>query len=279
MFTKGVVHMLIATVFFTLMNVLVKFLPHIPSYEIVFFRCVISLVITVGLLKRYHIPLFGNNKTYLILRGVFGIIALSMFFTTLQHIPLASAVTIQYLSPIFTTIFAVFFLKERVKFWQWVFFGVSFAGVVLIKGFDDRVSLKFFLIGIAAAIFSGLAYNCIRKLKNSDHPLVVVLYFPLIGMPVTGIISAFNWVMPRPIDWLILLGIGVFTQIAQVQMTKSLQAEAIARVSSVRYLGIVYALIMGFVFFGESYGMIAIIGILLVISGVMLNITFKSKSA
>ena len=139
------------------------------------------------------------------MRGVFGTIALSMFFYTLQQIPLASAVTIQYLSPIFTALFAAIFLKEKMKLKQWIYFAIAFGGVALLKGFDERVSLSFMLVGIISAMFSGMAYTCIRQLKETDHPLVVVFYFPLLATPIMGVLSYFQWVKPIGKDWLILL--------------------------------------------------------------------------
>lgn len=274
---SGVVQMLVASLFFTSMNVMVKFLPHIPPYEIVFFRCVISFVLSIGHLTAIGVPIFGNNKKLLLTRGILGICALTMFFTTLQNIPLASAVSIQYLSPILTAIFGIWILKEQVKRFQWFFFAIAFGGVLLIKGFDPRISLFYFIIGICAATVSALAYNCVRKLRHSDHPLVVVLYFPLVGIPVTGLISAFNWVVPTSTDLLLLLGIGVATQVAQVNMTKAFQNERIAQMSGIRYTGILYALLFGYFFFGETYHWVAFLGMLLVISGVLFNIFFKVR--
>ncbi len=269
--------MITASIFFSLMNLLVKFVPHIPALELVFFRCLISLIITLYLLRKNKIPVFGRNKKVLILRGIFGITALTMFFTTLQHMPMASAVTIQYLSPIFTSLFGIAILSEKVKLSQWFFFAISFAGVLVVKGFDANISLLMFCFGLGGAIFSGLAYNCVRLLKDTDHPYVVVLYFPLIGLPITGVYSAINWVMPQGWDWLYILGIGVFTQIAQVRMTKALQSERIAKVSSVRYLGLLYALIFGFVFFQEVYTWQSLAGMFLVVGGVVLSILFKNS--
>src|SRR5690606_2025282 len=108
-----------------------------------------------------------------ILRGVFGVTALTLFFYTLQKLPLGSAITIQYLSPIFTAFFAIFMLGEKMYKIQWLFFGISFAGIAVIKGFDPNISLPLFLMGLGSAIFAGLAYNCVRKVKDTDHPLVV----------------------------------------------------------------------------------------------------------
>lgn len=274
---QGLRDMVVASFFFAVMNLLVKFIPNIPAYQIVFIRCIITLVISWTYLVKHKIPVFGRNKKYLILRGLFGVAALSMYFTSLQNLPLASAVILQYLSPIFTTIIAIWFLQEKVKPLQWVFFLVSFAGVACIKGFDTDLNPVYFFLGLGAALLSGFAYNCVRKVKDTDHPMVVVFYFPLVGLPITGIASIGTWVAPTWKEWLFLLGIGVFTQIAQVRMTKALQSTSIAAVSSIRYLGVLYAIGFGLVFFDEVPGWSTILGISLVLIGVLLNIVFKKR--
>ena len=93
--------MLFATLFFSMMNVAVKLLPHIPPVEIVFFRSVVSLVLSIGILKSFKIPVWGNNHKLLILRGASGAMALILYFRLIQEIPLASATTILFLSPVF----------------------------------------------------------------------------------------------------------------------------------------------------------------------------------
>ena len=110
---KGVVNMLGASLAFSLMQLCVKYLPHLPAVELVFFRSLVSISICLVMMKKLKLNPLGNNRKILLMRGVFGTIALSMFFYTLQQIPLASAVTIQYLSPIFTALFAAIFLKEK----------------------------------------------------------------------------------------------------------------------------------------------------------------------
>jgi drug/metabolite transporter (DMT)-like permease len=253
--------MLISTFAFSLMQLCVKFLPHLPTHELILFRSMVSLVLSLGFLVPRRISPWGNNRKLLVLRGVFGMLALSLFFVTLQELPLASAVTIQYLSPIFTSIFAIFLLKERMRPRKWLFIAIAFAGVVVLKGFDDRVSTTYFLLGILSALFAGGAYNCIRLLRGVDHPVVVVFYFPLIATPVMAVLSFYNWVMPQDMDWVWLLLLGIFTQVGQVYMTKALQAENANIVTSMKYLGAVYALLYGYFLFDETYGLLSLIGI------------------
>ncbi|MEJ2004920.1 MAG: DMT family transporter, partial [Cyclobacteriaceae bacterium] len=166
MISRGVVFMLLATFFFALMNVFVKLLPEIPAVEIVFFRSLISLVISAVILKYQGISVWGRSRGWLLLRGTVGAIALVLYFITIQLIPLATAVTIQFITPIFTTIIGIFMNRERVAPIQWLFFLIAFGGIVMIQGFDERVTFELMLIGIVAAFFAGMAYNVIRKLKT-----------------------------------------------------------------------------------------------------------------
>lgn len=267
--------MLLAGVFFALMNVSVKFIPHIPAIEIILFRSIFSLVFSFLVLKKIGVPVFGNNRKLLIIRGIVGSVGLISFFYTLQKIPLASAVTIQYLSPIFTTILGIFLVKERVRPIQFLFFGISFAGVIVLQGFDARVNLLYVSIGIISALFSGLAYNVIRKLKNTEHPLVIIFYFPLVTLPVASLVSYFTWVQPIGWDWLILLWIGICTQTAQYFMTIAYQNANVSKVSSLSYIGILYALFFGFLFFGETFGVMSYVGMGLVLLGILLNLREK----
>ena len=267
--------MLLAGVFFALMNVSVKYIPDIPAIEIILFRSVFSLVFSYSLLKKQGVNVFGNNKKLLVIRGMVGSVSLISFFYTLQKIPLASAVTLQYLSPILTTILGIYLVKEKVKPIQFVFFTISFIGVLFVQGFDTRVNLLYAGIGLISALFSGLAYNVIRKLKNTEHPLVIIFYFPLVTLPVAITISIFTWVQPVGGDWAILLWIGICTQTAQYFMTVAYQNANVSKISSLSYLGILYALIFGFFFFGETYNLMAYIGMGLVVLGILLNLRQK----
>ncbi|NDK56856.1 DMT family transporter [Pontibacter fetidus] len=279
MFSKGVQYMLLSTLFFALMNVCVKLVPHIPAVEIIFFRSVISMAMSYAVLRRQQVPIWGTHKGLLITRGITGALALILYFTTLQNIPLATAVTIQYLSPIFTTILGIFIVKENVKPWQWVFFLVSFAGILVIEGVDVRISPFYLTIGVAGAAISGISYNIIRKLNTREHPLVIVFYFPMVALPFSGIYSLFEWVQPVGWDWAILLLVGVFTQLAQYYMTMSYQSEELSKVANLNYVGIFYALGLGFILFDESFSVGSYVGMALVLVGVILNIRYKSRLA
>lgn len=279
MFRPGVRYFLLSTVFFTIMNTCIKYIPHIPAHEIVFFRSIITFLVTFTQLRRLKISPWGNNKRVLILRGIFGMVALLAFFTTLQIMPLASAITLHQLSPIFTIIFAIFIVKERARPLQFLFFSLAFAGVVLIYGYDGRIDIRGLLLGVTGAVFSGLAYNMVRKTRNTEHPLVVVMYFPLVALPLISIWCAIDWVMPVGWDWLFLVVVGLSTQMAQVLLTKAYQLEKAASVSIFQYLGLIYALIIGYFLFGEVHEAGSLVGMLLIVMGILFNFLYERYSA
>ncbi|PKV62576.1 EamA domain-containing membrane protein RarD [Pontibacter ramchanderi] len=269
--------MLLSTLFFSLMNVCVKLVPHIPAVEVILFRSLVSLAMSYVALHSKKVNVWGNNKGLLIARGLTGSAALMLFFTTLQNIPLATAATIQYLSPIFTTILGVFIVKEKVKPWQWVFFAVSFAGIIIIEGLDTSADSFYVWMGVLSAVFSALAYSSIRRLNTREHPLVIVFYFPLVALPIAGLFSIFTWVQPQGWDWAILLMVGILTQLGQYYMTMSYQAEEISKVANLNYIGIIYALVLGFILFDEHFELATYLGMALVLVGVILNVRYKNR--
>ena len=268
---RGIGEMLISTSFFALMNLCVRFLPRIPTHETVFFRALGVLCLAGFGLWQLKIPIWGQQRRWLCLRGLYGTLGLNLYFWTLQQMPLASAVTLQYLSPIFSSLVAIRMLAERPPRRQWLFFALSFAGVLLVKGFDPRLGWLPLSAGVLGALCSALAYNYVRRLRHSDHPLVTVFYFPVVTLCLTGPYTLTHWVRPQGQEWLWLILIGLFTHGAQYYLTRALQAEQIARVSQVNYLGLIYALALGYLLFGEQIPLLAALGMLLIVAGVVLG--------
>jgi len=267
--------MLVATFYFAIMNIFIKAVSHLPAIEIVFFRCGISLLICYVMLRRESVDWRGSNKKLLLLRGIIGTVALYTYFITIANMPLGTAVIIQYLSPIFTTILAIFVLQEHVKPVQWLFFLISFVGVFIMKEFDERIEITYLLIGLFSAVASAFAYITIRSLKEKEHPLVVVFHFQLVGTISGSVFSIPVFEMPQGMDWIYLILVGIFTQLGQLNLTKSLQQEKVANVSILNYTGVVYAIMAGFLLFDEHYGMGTILGITLVIAGVVLSMIYR----
>ena len=275
--SEGVRSMFLSTLAFALANVFVKQVSHLPTMEIVFFRCAFGVVFCYVGLRRAGADWRGSNRKLLLMRGLFGTTALYLFFLTVREIPLASAMTIQYLSPIFTTVIAIFVLKERVKLVQWLFYAMAFAGVLFIEQFDRRITGLFLIIGIVSAFCSGVAYNLVRTLRMREHPLTVVLHFQLVGLIVGLVFTMFDWATPTGWDWFYLFLIGVFSQLGQIFLTNALQRERAASVVIVNYTGLTYGLLIGWFLFGEAQTVESLLGMLLVVVGVVLSVIYSKR--
>lgn len=268
--------MLYATVGFTVMQVFVKELSSFHISQIIFFRSGITALFCFFLLKRQKVSLIGKRQTLLILRAICGIISMTFFFLTVQRMPLGASVSLKYLSPIFTALFAVWLIKEEVKPIQWLFFFTAFAGVFLMKGFDPRIDMLNLLFGVIGAIFGGMVYVIIRSIGTTEHPLVIVNYFMFSATILAGIAMFFFWQTPTFYEWLLLTGMGLFGYLGQLYMTKAFQVEAASRVAPVKYMELVNSLIIGFVWFEEGYSFLALLGILLILGSMILNLNYKS---
>lgn len=270
--------MFFSTLAFALANVFVKKVSHLPVMEIVFFRCLVAAVFCIIGLKRANTSFVGTNHLFLVLRGVFGTAALAFFFLTVQNIPLATAMTVQYLSPIFTAIIAIFFLKEAVKPFQWIFYAIAFCGVLIIGQVDARVSYVFIFLGIFSAFGSGAAYNLVRKLKDSEHPLTIIFYFQVVGI-IAGLISIpFAWETPKGTDWFVLLLIGIFSQLGQVFLTNAFSKEKAASVAIIVYSGLIYGISIGWIFFDEPQTLFSLLGMGLVVIGVVASVLYGRRA-
>jgi drug/metabolite transporter (DMT)-like permease len=281
-FTKGVQYMLVSTAFFTVMQSLIKYMPvaHISTIEQTFFRCFVTWLFCICYMLNNKITFKTNNIKLIALRSVIGSLSMFSFFYILPRIPLGSSVALKYLSPIFTAIFAVFLLNEKLKPMQWFYFIISFLGVVLLKGFDTRIGLFEFSLGIFSAITGGILYILIRKIGDDDHPSVVVHYFMLFAAIISGILMIPYWVTPNLHDCFIFLGVGYSGYVAQIFMTKAFQEKEDANYLAIfKYLEAIYAIIIGYLYFHETYNYLSFLGILLIFLGLILTVRLKSQKA
>ena len=269
---KGIQYMLLSTSAFTIMNTMVKYLDAIPTFEIVFFRSLGTSILCFLILSRAGIPMLGNKRKLLLARGINGVISMVLFFAVVKLIPFGSSVSLRYVAPIFAAILAVIFLRERISLIQWICFLIAFIGVLLLKGVDSRVSVLGLSLILLSAFFSGIVYILIRQIGQQDHPLVIVNYFMFIGAVVGGTISIFQWQQPNTAEWMVLISLGLLGFVGQLYMTKAYQIAAIATVAPMKYLEAVFALLVGFYWFGEGYTFLALLGVALIIGGMLLNI-------
>ncbi len=249
----GLRYMVLTGFFFSLMSLMVKLASRVlPTGEIVFARCLFSLIVTWGMLRSAGINPWGNRKGLLVLRGLTGFGGLMCFFYAISRLPLADTTVIQYTNPVFTAVLAGLFLAERTERKDVLGLVLSMAGVVLVArpsflfgGLTSGLNLTAVGVALLGAVFASSAYTVVRKLGQTEHHLVVVFYFPLVATPVAlpFMLPDARW--PSSLGWLLLLGVGVFAQLGQVYLTKGLHAERAGRAMTMSYVQIVFAAVVG----------------------------------
>jgi drug/metabolite transporter (DMT)-like permease len=278
--SRGVWLMLMASLSFGLMNVSVKFVHHMPVSEVVFFRAVVQIFLSLIVLFQLKQSPWGKNPKLLGLRGLFGSIGLFCYFYTLQVMPLGNAIVIHYLSPILTTLVAVALGDEKNHPLSYLFFAICLMGVVVVNGVSQDVTLAGVLAGLGGALFSAFAYNTIRRLKNLENPNVVVFYFPLITLPLSLLVGGLYddaWRWPVGIEWIWLLMTGVTTQLGQFFMTRAYQSDKASNVSAISYAGILWGAGFGVFLFGEHYKWLQFVGMGMVLLGMLLNVRINLR--
>lgn len=284
--SRGLLYMACAAFFFSLMSLQVKIAgATLPLGEIVFARALVTLSISYTVLRLSGIPIWGNNKRLLILRGVFGFLALNAFYYSVLHLPLAEATVLHFMSPIFTAILAALVLREKLGFRELFGSLLSLAGVVvfaapasLFGGPPSAMPGAAIVVGLLAAVASAFAYSTVRELRRTDDPNVIVFYFPLIALPGSAPLLLLDARWPVGMEWLLLLGIGVTTQIAQMFLTRAIHLEPAGRVSSISYVQILFAAVWSALVFGQFPNGHGLIGMLLVVAGTTIVVTRRSPT-
>ena len=273
----AIYYMIISVIAFAVMNAVVKYLNAFNVYQIVFFRAIGTLAFTLPLIIKYKIPILGTNKKLLIHRAVLGVISLTCFFQTLNYLSVGTAVSLRYTSPIFAAIFALIFLKEKVKPVQWFLFVIAFIGVLIIKGFGLDVDSIGLLFALFSAVFLGLIFVVIRKIGNTENPLVIINYFMVMAFIFGGVMSINHWRNPNAIEWILLLSLGVFGYAGQLYMTKAFQTQETSLIAPLKYLEVIFMIIIGATWFEEIYDFWTLFGIFLILLGLVYNVFLKNK--
>ena len=303
LFPIGLRYMLLSAFGFAAMAVCVKlaFARGIPVLEIVVARSLVSVLLSYLDIRRKRLPVFGTHKGLLMARGVVGAVALMAVYYAITVLPLAEATIIQYLHPMFVAVLALLFLGERFNLGVVACVVLSFAGLILVAEpawlsalFSSQAqtavssavlaeSVGLDLVGVFIAVLgafgSAIAYVLVRKLSSLEDSSVIILYFPMIALPLSLILLGSDFVWPTEwITWLLLLLVGIFTQLGQVGLTMAMQTETAARATGFSYVQVLFAVIFGFLFFQEIPGSSALLGTLLIMSGALINLFYRSKA-
>lgn len=277
--------MVVAACFFSLMALCVKLLgERVPAQQIVVFRAGIALTLSWWMLRRRGISPWGKHRGLLFLRGLFGFFGLSCFFWAVVHLPLAEATVLQYMNPVLTAILAGLVLGEGLRRREILSVAISILGLLLVTrpailfgGGSSDLDPVASAVAVLGAFFSACAYVTVRKIGTRENPLVIVFWFPLVATPLSLPAVIPVWIWPTPMEWVLVLAVGITTQVAQVAMTTGLQREPAGRATAVSYLQVVFAAIWGLLVFGDVPDLWTVSGAVLIIGSAFLLMSGRPK--
>lgn len=282
---RSVRFILFSALGFSLMSAFVKLVYSygIPVFEIVAGRAIVSLVISYADVKRKGISVWGTSKGWLLARGFIGTIALLCGYYAVSTLSLAEATILQYINPVFIACISFFVLRERLYFSTIVCIILCLVGLVVMvspslsSSIDGHVPLFSIVIALIGALGSSVAYVIVKRLSNVEDSSVIIFYFPLIALPISGVLMLHTFVWPSFKVIVLMVLVGIFTQMGQVGMTKAMQSESASKASAYSYIQIVFAIFLGWAMFGNIPTLWTVIGGILIIGGAILNLIGRHR--
>ena len=263
----GFLYMFLSVCAFSLMDLIIKWTADYPLGQVVFFRGFFGIVFYFFVIPKNRINNFYQTKRAFLhfLRCFVGLIAMVAIFIALRNLPLATVVSISFAAPIFTTIFSIFFLSERVGIYRWLAVVIGFVGILIITepGFE---SLNFYYI-FPIIFCIGLSYVAIaiRQLSSTEPVWLFSLNFS-IAITIAGLCTLpYGWKIPSFFDFFVLSLVGLFGGVANLWLSQSYKFSEVSLVTPLKYLGLVFAIFFGYLIWGEVPSLKSLIGGLLVI--------------
>ena len=249
----GFFYMFISVCAFSLMDVIVKWSEDYPVGQVLFFRGFCGIIPILFLIpKDRYLDFYKTTRPFLhFKRCLAGLIALVSIFIALRNLPLATVVSITFAAPIFTTIFSIFLLNEKVGLYRWLAVLVGFVGITIISepGFS---SLNLYYI--YPIIFClGLSYVAIaiRKLSSTEPVWLISFFFSFSIMLLSFLSFYQNWILPSLIDLFLLSLIGILGGLANLWLSQSYKLSEVSLVTPLKYLALVFAIIFGYFIWDE----------------------------
>jgi|TARA_B100000780_G_scaffold89205_2_gene61538 drug/metabolite transporter (DMT)-like permease len=274
---KGVLWMIIATSFFAIMGTFVKIGSEFFSEtELVFYRSAISLLLVALLIIRSKTTIKTNYIRLHFLRSITGFLSLLAFFYAISKLPLSSAISLNYTSPLFLSLLITIILKRKLNKFLFSIVCVGFFGTFLLlkPTFVDQNYFAGFM-GLVSGFGAAFAYLYITQLGQLKEPDIRTVFyftgFSTIGSAAMLFFEEIN--IPDFSQIYILVGLGLSATIAQIALTKAYRVGNTMGNAGLSYLTVIFSTLIGLIYFKEFLDLQSILGIFLIIlSGI-----FSSK--
>lgn len=274
---NGFVLMVSSAFLFTIANVVVKFLsPAVVAAEIAFFRFVIGGIILLFVLVPRGVSLRGSRTSILLVRGFAGTLTFLCLLKSISLIPLANALVLFYTFPAFAAFFSFLLFREPLARGEILLIVVGVIGIYVLLGPGSHRFSTGDFFGVLAGCFAGLTIVLIRKLRETNGPLIIYFYFCLVGGIVCFPLFLQDLRMPGFGQSLLLFVLGLLFLIAELLMTQGFKFCKASEGSVILMLEVVFTAVAGVVIFSDALSPGFLAGTLLIMgSGVGLNLMHR----
>ena len=268
----GFLYMFLSICAFSIMDVIVKWSVDYPIGQVLFFRGFFGIIFYFFVIPRdrFHNFYVTKRAGLHFLRCFSGLIALVAIFIALRSLPLATVVSISFAAPIFTTIFSIFLLHEKVGIYRWLAVIIGFIGILVITEPGISSLNIYYIFPIIFCL--GLSYVAIaiRQLSTTEPVWLISFYFSLSITLLSFLTIPYGWIMPDFKDFLILSMIGIFGGVANLWLGQSYKYSEVSLVTPLKYLALLFAIIFGYFIWNEIPTIKTLFGALLVIVSTMI---------
>lgn len=274
--SRGAMMLITGELLLAVMAAMIKHLTDqgLSSESMVFFRNLFGLLFLFPILFRSGG--LGQLKTQRIgihlLRAVTGVGAMFLFFYTIAHATLAEAVLVKMTAPFFLPLIGLVWLGDKVRPQTWWAILLGFIGVVVILRPGSGAFNPVLLLALASAALMGIAKVSIRRMADSEPPRRIVFWFGLFSTLISAVPMFWNERWPDQIQLYWLLGIGLIATMAQMCMTHAYQLASPGRIGVYNYSSVIWAVTLGWLFWGETLYFSFLLGTLLIVGAGIWNL-------
>lgn len=280
---KGVLFMLLSALIGALNGAVAKYLSQsMDPIEIVFYRNLIGVLIVLYSFKKFSVSIDTSKLHLLFLRGVFGALAMVLFFYTIATIPLGEAVVLNKTSPFFVTILAYYLMKESITLRIFFALIIGFIGIIFImKPFGVDISVEH-ILGVLGGFFAACAYATIKKIKDIYDARVIMLSFMGVGVLIPLGLFLFTPYVHFKIHtdifiWALIIFMAIISTASQWFLTRAYSISRASIIGVVSYSNIPFAIGFGVILGDSLPDLYTFLGIVLIVIGGILVSKKSSK--
>ena len=260
----------LSVLFFVLMGTCIKLLAdRVPLFEVVFFRNFFALFPVIFMLWKNNLKIADINQYPLhLMRAVFGICAMTLFFLSLRHVNLVEMQTISFSSVFFISILSVFFLREVIGMRRIIAIMFGFIGVVIILNPSVSIFSNYSLLPLIASLLLSFAVIFLKKILITNNNFLSIFIFTLFCSIISLAFMNSSWIIPETTDIILLILTGFLGFIAQVFLTKSYQLADASLLAPFEFSSLLWSYFIGYFLFHEVISLRVYLGGLIVVLSV-----------